>query len=120
MNEIITAGGVKYTAQSIETGINTISFKLSGLTADEAREAFKNIDALTVGSGTDDIYGEYPDVKFSSVTLAADDSITVTMHILSDVEKQIREMQKTQTEMQASLREHDEVIAGLLFGGELT
>lgn len=118
MNEIITAGGVEYAAQSIKTDINTISFKLSGLTADEAREAFINIEALTVGSGGDDVYGKYPDVKFSSVTLEADDSITVTMHILSDVEKQIREVQKTQNEMRASLREHDEVIAELLYGGE--
>ena len=119
MNEIITAGGVEYIAQSIKTGINTISFKLSGLTADEAREAFKNIDSLTVGSGGEDVYGEYPDVKFSSVTLEADDSIIVTMHIPSDIEKQIREVQKTQKEMQASLRDHDEVIAELLYGGEL-
>ena len=85
----------------------------------KAREAFKNIDSLTVGSGGEDVYGEYPDVKFSSVTLEADDSIIVTMHIPSDIEKQIREVQKTQKEMQASLREHDEVIAELLYGGEL-
>ncbi len=117
MNEIITAGGVEYTAQDVTTSVNTISFKLSGLTADEAREAFKNVESLTVGSEEGDVYGDYPNVKYLSVALDADGSITVTMHILSETEKQIRELQEAQAKTQTSVREHDEIIAELLYGG---
>lgn len=117
MNEIIIAGGVEYAAQDVTTSVNTISFKLSELTADAAREAFNDVETLAVGNGTDNIYGEYPNVKFLSVTLAVDGSITVTMHILSETEKQIRELQEAQTKIQTSVREHDEIIAELLYGG---
>ena len=117
MNEIIIAGGVEYAAQDVTTSVNTISFKLSGLTADQARESFNNVEVLTVGNGADNIYGEYPNVKFKSVTLEVDGSITVTMHILSETEKQIRELQESQTKIQTSVREHDEIIAELLYGG---
>lgn len=110
MKETITVGGVKYTATNVTTGLNSISFMLPDLTEDEAKAAFKNAKSLTVGDEKT-AYGEYPDVEFVSITIGADESITVTMYILTETEKQIRELQ-------VSVSEHDEVIAAMMFGGE--
>lgn len=112
MKEIITTGGVSYAVENVGTGITTISFTLPDLTEDEAKAAFKNATSLTVGNETDEAYGQYPDIEFESLTVGADEEITVTMHILNETEKQIRELQ-------ASQAEQDETIAEIMFGGEV-
>lgn len=117
MNEIITANGVKYTVQNLNTGLNTISFMVQGLTVEDAEAAFRNVASLTVGTiGTDEtediIYGEYPNVIYESITKDAEDNITITMHIPTKNELQIAELQESQAEQ-------DEAIATIMFGGEL-
>ena len=124
MNEIITANGVKYTIQNLNTGLNTISFMVQGLTVADAEAAFRNVVSLTVGIiGTDEaediVYGEYPNVIYESVTKNADDEITITMHIPTKIELQIAELQESQEEIQISQAEQDEAIATMMFGGEL-
>ncbi len=109
MNEIITANGIEYTAQNVSTGINTISFTLNDPAAD-AEAAFRNVKALTVGDEKGTGYGLYPDVEFESLTINADASVTITMHIPTKMERQIRELQVSQAEQ-------DEVIAELYGGG---
>lgn len=110
MNELITAGGVSYTTTKVTTGTDTISFTLSDMMANEAHAAFKNVKSLEVGEEDGAAYGLYPDVRFDHLTIYADDSITVTMRIPTDVEKQI-------STLQASQAEQDEAIAELLYGG---
>ena len=117
MNEIITANGVKYTVQNLNTGLNTISFMVQGLTVEDAEAAFRNVASLTVGIiGTDEtediIYGEYPNVIYESITKDAEDNITITLHIPTKNELQIAELQESQAEQ-------DEAIATIMFGGEL-
>lgn len=109
MNETITIDGVKYTVTNVDTGLNSISFMLPDLTEDEAKAAFKNAKSLTIGDGQT-AYGEYPDVEFVSITIGEDESVMVRMHILTKTEKQIRELQVSQSEQ-------DEAIAELLYGG---
>ena len=110
MNEIITVGGEKYTATKVETGINTISFILHGLTADEAETAFKYAEYLIVGDDQDNVYGEYPNVAYKSVTKDADGNVSVSMSILTQYQVHIKELQLSQGEQ-------DEVIAEMLYGG---
>lgn len=117
MKEIIKIDGVSYTATKMSTGTNTISFTLSDLTVEEVYTAFKNARSLTVGDGTN-TYGNYPNVEFESVTIDAEENITVVMHILNRIEVQIRELQAAQAELQVATAEHDEVIAAMIFGGE--
>lgn len=117
MNEIITANGVKYTVQNLNTGLNTISFMVQGLTVEDAEAAFRNVASLTVRTiGTDEtediIYGEYPNVIYESITKDAEDNITITLHIPTKNELQIAELQESQAEQ-------DEAIATIMFGGEL-
>lgn len=117
MNETIKVGGESYAATNVSTGIDMISFMLPDLTEDEAKIAFENVKSLSVGDDSG-IYGEYPDVEFESITIGADGSVTVAMHIPSKMEKQIRDLQKVVTGHDAAIAEHDEAIAAMMFGGE--
>lgn len=108
MNEIITVNGVAYTVQNVTTGANSISFVLTNLTIEEAETAFKSAESLTVGT-EEETYGNYPNVSFESVTKDAEGIVSVTMHILTKEELQIKELQVSQAEQ-------DEAIADL-YGG---
>ena len=105
MNEIITVNGVAYTVQNVTTGANSISFVLTNLTIEEAETAFKSAESLTVGT-EEETYGNYPNVSFESVAKDAEGIVSVTMHILTKEELQIKELQVSQAE-------HDEAIAEL-------
>ncbi len=109
MNETITANGVSYTAKNVTTEINSISFTLAN-PVENPEAAFREVKSLTVGDGQKNVYGQYPDVEYESLTTAADGSVTITMHILTKTEKQIKELQVSQAEQ-------DEAIAAMMFGG---
>lgn len=102
MSEIITVGGKSYTAAMVSTGINTISFILQNLTEDEAKAVFETTQSLSVGDDSE-IYGEYPDVEFESIIIGADGNVTVTMHIPTKMEKQIKDLQEAVAELKAAL-----------------
>ena len=116
MNEIITAGGVKYTSKNVTTGIDTISFTLVS-PMEDPESAFREVTELTVGDEQETVYGQYPDVEYESITISADGSVTVSMHILTKTEKQIKELQVSQTEQDKAIAEQDEAIAEIFFGG---
>lgn len=110
MNEIITVCSKKYTATNVITGLNTISFTLSDLTADEVETVFKSVESLTVSDDQNNVYGEYPNVVYKSVTKDADGNVSVSMSILAQEQVQIKELQTSQAKQ-------DEAIAELLYGG---
>ncbi len=117
MNEIITVDGVNYTTKNVITGIDTISFTLVN-PMENPEATFRNVTELTVRDEQDTVYGQYPDVEYKSLTIAADGSITITMHILTKTERQIRQLQASQAEFRVSQAEQDEAIAAMMFGGE--
>lgn len=117
MNEILTANSIAYTVENVETGINTISFRIVNPVPDDTEAAFKDVKSLTVGTA-EEVYGEYTDVEYESLTIKATGEIIVAMHILSETEKQIRNLQATQAEHGEAIAEHDEAIAAMMFGGE--
>lgn len=116
MNETITVNGVEYTVKNVTTGIDTISFTLVSPVQDP-EAAFRGANELTVGDGQETVYGQYPDVEYKSLTIAADGSVTITMHILTEMERQIRQLQASQAEFRVSQAEQDEAIATMMFGG---
>ena len=117
LNEIITTGGIDYTVQNISTGLNTISFVVQEMTVDEVESAFKNVTALSVKSESGEVYGEYPNTVYSSVTKDAAGNVTVTMRIPTKIEQQIAKLQESQADTDKSQAEQDEIIAELLYGG---
>lgn len=116
MNEIITAGGVKYIARNVTTGIDTISFTLVN-PMEDPEAAFREVAELTVEDEQETVYGQYTDVVYESITISADGSVTVTMHILTKTEKQLKELQESQAAQDKAIAEQDEAIAEIFFGG---
>lgn len=106
--EIITVNGVDYAAQNVTTTSRSIAFSLSGDTA-EIKAAFENATELTVSSEDGEVYGEYANLTFESITEYADSTIVVTMHIPSPLELAVSQLQTSQAEQ-------DEAIADL-YGG---
>lgn len=111
MNEIIITGSVKHTVTNVSTGLNTISFTLPGLTVDEAETRFKNVESLLVSDEQDNIYGKYPHIAYESVTKDTGGNVSVAMHILTQDQVHIRELQASQSEQ-------DEAIAQMMYGGK--
>lgn len=110
MKELIIIGDVSYVVEKVETKVNTISFTIENLIPEDIEAAFKDVKSLIVGNTDGEVYGEYPDVEYESVIITAEGKITVTMHILTKDEKQIRDLQISQAEQ-------DEAIAQMLYGG---
>ena len=104
MNEIITVNGVAYTVQNVTTGANSISFVLAELTVEEAEAVFRDCESLTVGT-EEEVYGNYPNVTFESITKDADGNVSVTMHILTKSELQIKDLQASQAEQDEAIAE---------------
>ena len=117
LNEIITTGGIDYAVQNLCTGLNTISFVVQEMTVDEAELTYKNVTDLAVKSEEGDVYGEYPNVVYASVTKDAEGYVAVSMRIPTQMEQQIAELQESQAATDKSQAEQDEVIAELLYGG---
>lgn len=109
--EYITVNGTKYECQNLTTSTDAISITLTGQDIAAVTESFKNETELTVSNGENEVYGIYSNLTFRSATVYADDSILVVMHIPS-----AEELWKTK--MEASQAEQDEILAGLLLGGE--
>jgi len=121
MKELITVCGVSYVVENLKTEINKMTFTVKDPIPEDVEAAFKDAKSLTVGEadGDGEVYGEYPDVDYESFTITAEGEIIIAMHILTKTEKQIRELQGTVAGHSESIAEHDEAIAGILFGGEL-
>lgn len=95
MNEIITVGSEKYTVTNVKTGLNTISFKIVNPVSDDVEATFKDVKSLTVGTEKE-VYGDYPDVEYESITIKATGEIIVTMRIPTQMELQVAKLQKAQ------------------------
>lgn len=117
LNEIITVGGIDYAVQNISTELDTISFVVQEMAANEAEATFKNVTALCVKSEDGEVYGEYPNVNYASVMKDVAGDVTVTMRIPTQMELQIAELQESQAATDKSQAEQDEVIAEMLYGG---
>lgn len=111
LNEKIIVDDIEYPVENVSTGLNFISFVVHDMDMDTAESTFKNVTSILVGA-EGEIYGEYPNVKFESISKNISDKITITMHILTDIEKQYKELEISQAEQ-------DEAIAELMFGGKI-
>lgn len=103
--EIINVNGVSINAEKVTTSINSISITVSGSTLDDVKRVFSPATALTVSDGEGNVYGRYDNVSFESVTEYSDGAVTVTMHILSNTEIAIKQLQISQSEQDEAIAE---------------
>lgn len=109
--EYITANGVEYATKSATTSIDGITFTLEG-DVSEIASAFKQVTELTVSGEDKVVYGVYGNLSFSSAMVDSDGLVTVFMSIKSDMEQRVETLEQSQAEQ-------DEVIAEIMYGGEI-
>lgn len=109
--EYIKINENQYECEKISVSEYAVAFKLKGKEITDVVTVVKNATSLTIGDETNKVYGKYPDVKFESATVYADESIEVVMHIPSEVEKRL-------DSLDASQADQDESIAEIMYGGE--
>ena len=102
--EKITANGVTYDAKNVTTSSNSISFSIDD-TAENLKGVFSSVTSLTVSDNDGQVYGTYDHISFQSVTEYVDGTVTVTMHIMSQTEIAIAELQTTQVEQDEAIAE---------------
>ena len=102
--EKITANGITYDAKNVTTSSNSISFSIDD-TAENLKESFSSVTSLTVSDSDGQVYGTYDHILFQSITEYADGTVTVTMHIMSQTEIAIAELQVTQAEQDEAIVE---------------
>lgn len=107
--EYITANGVEYAAKSVTTSTSQIIFTLEGQQIGAIEEAFRPVTELTVSGADKSVYGTYSHLSFDQATIREDSSITVVMHIPSQQEVRM-------SELETAVTEHDEAIAEI-YGG---
>lgn len=109
--EKIIINNMEILCTTVTTGVNSLTAIFYGKTADEAVEIFKSATEFKVAGEVGEPYGFYHNLKFVSATVYEDGSVGVTMHIMSDAEIRLEELEVTQAEQ-------DEAIAGLIGGVE--
>lgn len=109
--EYITANGVEYAAKSVTTKMDGIGFTLEG-DVSEIASAFKSVTELTVSGEDKVVYGVYGNLSFSSAMVDSEGLITVFMRIKQDMEQHVETLEQSQAEQ-------DEVIAEIMYGGEI-
>ena len=109
--EFVKVNGVEYACKAVVTGVDSISFSIEGQAVADIETAFRPVTELTVAGEDKKIYGTYKNLSFESATVYEDGSTMVTMHIKSDTELRLENLEQTQAEQ-------DEVLAELL-GGEV-
>lgn len=103
--EIIKAKGVSYDAEKVTTSTNSISFTVRDKTAEEMKTEFQDATELTVSDTDGNEYGVYKNLSFESVTEYADGTVTVTMHIPTALELEVKQLQVSQAEQDDAIAE---------------
>lgn len=100
----------QYECETMNVSETSIAFKVKGKEITEVIADVKDATELTVGDDNHEVYGVYPEVTFESATIYADESIQVVMHIPTEVEKRLSNLEESQAEQ-------DDSIAELMYGG---
>ena len=110
--EIIKANGVEYATKSVTTGSSNISFMMEGQEITATESAFREVTELEVMGEDKIVYGTYENLVFESATVYEDDTVSVTMHMKSDTEIRLENIEASQDIQDEAIVELAEIIAG--------
>lgn len=119
--EIIKANGTEYQCKTVTTGVDSISFTMEGQDLTTIETAFREVTELSVSGVDGATYGTYGNLSFESATVFEDGTISVTMHIKSQLEVRLDNIEESQKTLQTSQEIQDEAIvelAEIIAGGE--
>ena len=97
--EFVKVNGVEYACKAVVTGVDSISFSIEGQAVADIETAFRPVTELTVAGEDKKIYGTYKNLSFESATVYEDGSTMVTMHIKSDTELRLENLEQTQADV---------------------
>lgn len=112
--EYIKVNDILYECKSIITGIDSISFTMEGQNVTEIQEVFKGVTSLTVQPNNEEStkpYGYYENLSFVSAAVYADESVCVVMHIKSDIEIRLDNIEASQEIQDEAIAEVAELVA---------
>ncbi len=113
MKEIITANGIVYECQNVTTGVDNITFTVSGQSVTDMESAFRDVSELSVSGEGGEVYGRYDHLAFESASVLADGTVSVTMHIKDKIERRLDALEEGQELQDGAIQE----LAGIV-GGE--
>ena len=112
--EYIKANNIEYECQTVTTGTDSITFTMEGQAVESIHTAFKDVTELTVSGEDKQTYGIYSGLSFASAAVYADDTVSVTMFIRSDLERRLEKVEASQDIQDEAIVE----LAGIISGGE--
>lgn len=112
--EYIKAEGIEYECQTVTTGTDSITFTMEGQAVESIHTAFKDVTELTVSGEDKKTYGIYSGLSFALAAVDADDTVSVTMFIRSDLERRLEKVEASQDIQDEAIVE----LAGIISGGE--
>ena len=114
MKEFVTANGTTYECKNVTTGLDSITMTMDGYTADDLITAFADVSELTTTlEGEETPHGTYKNLKLESVTTNVEDgSVSVTMHIKSEIERRLDALEESQKIQNGAIAELSQTIGG--------
>ena len=105
--EIIIANGVSYDTTNISTSANSITFTIAGGDIVLLKNTFKDVVTLSVADSEtpDEIYGEYDNLSFESISENSEGNVTVVMHISTALELAVARLQSSQADQDEAIAE---------------
>lgn len=103
MKEFININGTKYEVQ-VNMGLDRMLIQMpAGITADTAANMFKDMKEINIIDEENNVFGAYPYVEYNAVTTSADDTVTISMKILTKTEQDIADLQKSSEQQRADI-----------------
>lgn len=126
MKEFVTANEKIYECSNVTTGIDSITMTMENQNANEMIAEFDGVTELTVsfekkkeeweedlGLVLEDPHGIYKNLKLESVTTNVNDgSVSVTMHIKSDIEVRLDALEAGQKLQDGAIMELAQNVGG--------
>lgn len=124
MKEFVTANGNIYACKSISTGLDSITMTMENQTANEMIEEFANVSELTVSFekqsdslledhefSLEEPHGIYKNLRLESVSTNVEDgSVSVKMHIKSEIERRLDALEEGQELQNGAIDELAQVV----------
>lgn len=105
--EIIKVNGVNYDTTNVSTSANSIAFTVTDGDITSLKNIFKEVTTLSVADSEtpDEIYGEYDNLSFESISEDSEGNVTIVMHIPTALELAVAQLQSSQADQDEAIAE---------------
>lgn len=113
MKEFITANEKTFECISVQTGTDSISFTMENQATADLEPFFRGVSKITVSdTKLGNPYGNFENLRFESITTNDDYSVTVKMHIKSEIERRLDALEASQELQDGAIMELAQNVGG--------